>query len=338
SAEPRRSAVAVVSVDTDRALLTRIGAEIGALGWRVKTPPARPDLALAQIAKRAQTLAVLRIASRGEGIELWVAPEVDAEAHSEWIELDRRHPEVGVLRAIESLRARFVELGIEPEAAPAEDPSAADGEPLASEPGSKLNAAESARSHAALQEEGAFETEPPSSLPPRGVELGLGAGALYASRAASLESKLALAIRIVPDPHFVTSLEAWLPLSEVNVASGERSAALRSTLFGATGEYRGRLGRLRWGAGLGCGLGVVQLRGHSSEGFVGLSKTLYAAVPWVRFQSEFPLSPRFALRLQATAGIARPRPVVQLGDVVGDYWGQPMLSATGSLEWAPFAK
>lgn len=336
-AEARRSAVALVSVDAAPALAARIRAEMSALGWRVKTSSAAPELALAQIAKRAHTLAVVRIAARGEGIELWVAPEVDAEARNEWIQLDPVRPELGVLRAVESLRARFVELGIEPESARAEEASSEPNEPNSGD----QRAAPDALGRIVPPEPPTPVDSAPSRvsepLPPPGVELGLGAGAVYASRAAALEGKLTLALRVVPHPHFVTSLEGWLPLSEVDVASGERSAALRSTLLGATVGYRASVARLRWGAGIGCALGVVQLRGRSSEGFVGVSKTLYVAVPWMRFHAEFPLARRFALRLEATAGLARPRPVVELGDVVGDYWGQPLLAGTGGFEWAPFA-
>lgn len=339
-AKPRRSAVALVTGGSEPALVARIQAELAALGWRVKAVPGDRGEALVQVAKRAQTLAVVRFGPRGEGIELWVAPEPAAESQQEWIAIDAGGADVAVLRAVEALRARFLELGIEPESEPAR----------ADEPVTEVATSDDSPGRRPPARRGsAIDRAPPREVrertriggpallrSPRAV-FGLSGAALRAVGAESVEAKLVFAIRLLAEPKVSASLEGWLPLNEATVGAGERSARVRSSMLGATLGYREHTGPLRWGAGVGCALALLDLRGNSSETFVGVSKSLYVALPSARLHAELPLSRRLAIRLEGVAGLARPRPRIALG-AAGEYWGQPLLSAALGLEWSPFSQ
>lgn len=355
AAEPRRSAVALVTVGAQPELQARIRAEIGALGWRVKEISPGGDVALAQIARRARTLAVLRVAAGAEGIELWVAPEVDAQARSEWIDIDPRRPELAVLRAIESLRARFLELGIEPEssagsetpesaATPSSEAAAAGGKPRDTKPEAKANATQPTGDSAPPEpiETGAVEgdglIEPPGThyFAPV-VWFGLGGGVVQATNSSTPQVTLAGSVRLQAFPHVVANLEAWLPLSAVTLESGARSADVRSSLFGAALEYRAEAKRLQFGAGIGCAFALILARGNSNQNFVGKEARFYAAVPFGRLFSQYALSRQLYARIEASVGLSAPRPVIELErDQLGSYWAQPLLSGMLGLEWAPF--
>lgn len=354
----RRSAIALVTVGAQPELHARIRAEIGALGWRIKEVPPGADVALAQIARRAHTLAVLRVTAGAEGIELWVAPEVDAQARSEWIEIDARRPELAVLRAVESLRARFLELGIEPESNAGGDSSDGAATPAASASTSSAapsgepkppNAATSATpktaSSASVPEpietgpiEGDGLIEPPGTrhFPPV-VWFGLAGGAVQATSSGAPQPTLAGTIRLQPYPNFAVDLDAWLPLGSVTLENGTRSTDVRSTLFGAGLEYRAVARRFQGGVGAGCAFALVYSRGNANQYFIGKEAKFYSAVPFARVFLQYSLTRQLYARIEATAGLSSPRPVIELdSNVLGSYWAQPLLSGMLGLEWAPF--
>lgn len=354
-AQGRRSAIALVTVGAQPELQARIRAEIGALGWRIKEISPGADLALAQIARRAHTLAVLRVAAGAEGIELWVAPEVDAQARSEWIDIDPRRPDLAVLRAVESLRARFLELGIEPEsnagneapdtavntATPDRQPppkrSDSQGPPKSSTDNSRRDTTPPIPIETGPVDGNGIIEPPGTHYFPPVVWFGLGGGVVQATSSGTPQGTLAGSVRLQPYAHVAVDLEAWLPLSTVTLQRGARSADVQSTLFGAALEYRAEANRLQFGAGVGCAFALISARGKSNQDYVGKEARFYAAVPFGRLFTQYSLSRQLYARLEASVGLSTPRPVIELEqNELGSYWAQPLLSGMLGLEWAPF--
>ncbi|MFZ5894205.1 MAG: hypothetical protein ACOY0T_24305 [Myxococcota bacterium] len=366
-AEPRRTAIALVTVGADPELHARIRAEINTLGWRVTEIAPGGDVALAQIARRARTLAVLRVVRGAEGIELWVAPEVDAQARSEWIDVDPRRPELAVVRAVESLRARFIELGIEPEAsnAPAAGTSSSgspnpttsaspsansspSSAPLrSSSPGSSASPSGTSGTVPSAEPPKDYDEDfdisevidpgPRTHFPPR-VWLAVAGGALQSTTVGSLHVGVTAAVRLQPTRNLATGVELWLPATAARMEDKEGSADVRATLAGASIEYR--TGSRRWEVGVGAGaaFAIVNVQGYPKEGFAGRRENLYAALPFGRLFCGYALSRSLYLRIDGTVGVSQPRVGIQFDQNVIAYWAQPLISGTLGLEWAPFVK
>ncbi|HYO96405.1 MAG TPA: hypothetical protein VER33_17935 [Polyangiaceae bacterium] len=305
---PRRTAIAVVSGGADTPFSLRLKAELLELGWRAIDIEPEADLALAQIARRAGTLAVLRVGKRAEGIEVWVAPEVDAEASSEWIDIETARPELAVLRAVEALRARFVELGLEPEGTAAATPV-----PLA---------------------------QPPPPAPPRALRLWLGARAAVSwSPGGSSEIPYAGAlVRWLPTPLGAVVLELAVPVRSGQVHGIEGRTSVRPFVIAALAEPQLTFQHWHFVAGLGAALALIELEGHPAAGYAGRSDTLVTGLALARTAAQLRLARRWQLRFDVTYGIAAPRPVVRFDERVAAVWGRPLLLAGINLQWAIFGE
>lgn len=303
---PRRTAIAVVSGGANAPFSLRLRAELQGLGWRAIEIEPEADLALAQIARRAGTLAVLRVGTRAEGIEVWVAPEVDAEASSEWIDIEPARQELAVLRAVEALRARFVELGLEPEATTATIPMPS--------------------------------TQPRPPAPRRALRVWLGARtALSWTPGGVSEVPYAGAlVRWLPTPMGALVLELALPLRRAHVSGVEGRTSVRPFLLAALAEPQLTFRHWQLAAGLGAALAVIDLEGHPAAGYAGRSDTLVTGLALARTAAQLRLARRWQLRVDATYGIAAPRPVVRFDERVAAVWGRPLLLAGINLQWSLF--
>jgi len=341
-AEPRRSAIALVTGGADPELHARLRAEIAALGWRVTEIAPGADVALAQVARRAKTLAVLRVGQGAEGIEVWVAPEVDAQASSEWIDVDARRPELSVLRAVEALRARFLELGIEPEATPAgahadATPTGSGSETTQLAPAAAIPEPE-ASSSAAGTTPGSDEgmRDDPKQRSGSALWLGLASGVAHATTVGTPQIVVSGALRF-DMAKVAVGLEVWWPLTASRIEASEGSADVASTILASFAEYRLRHRAWAFGAGLGGALAIVNLRGITA---VGMRETrtdsFYRGLLLGRLACEAELSRSFRLRAETSVGVAAPHSGVRFGQSVVAYWGQPLLAASLGLLWAPF--
>jgi hypothetical protein len=371
SAQNKRTAIALVAGGAPRELHTRLRAELTALGWRVREMPLGDDVALAQVARRAKTLAVVRVGRSAEGIELWVAPEVDAEARSEWVDVDPRRPELAVLRAVEALRARFLELGIEPEDMrdAAGDAAITGGvterppEPKseANKPDSKEDPHKGGGAKAGAAKAGAVKagTTPqsedanlhiwgdmpsdadPGALPAapplrRAVWLGAGGGVASASSVLGPNVSLVGVLHVVPSPKLGLGLEFWWPPSTSSIESVEGSAEARPVLAAISGEYRHRRGQFVVAGGGGLGLLMLFTQGSAELPYIGRQAAAYSSLPFGRLAGEFDLSQRVHLRAEGTLGFSLPRAIVSFNGREVASWGRPFLGGSLSFEAALF--
>lgn len=319
TASPRRSAIALVTPGARPELDAHLRAELSALGWRVLEIDPAGDVALAQIARRASTLAVLRVGQQAEGIEVWVAPEVDGEARSEWIDVDRRRPDLAVVRAVEALRARFLELGIEPEND--RDLQHARRPPKAShehEPGSPSDADAAVLAAPLLQ-----------------LWLGAEGALLSAHQGVSLlQPYLAGRVGFEVNRSLSLGVEVWWSPAALALESREGSATIRAVLAAASGEYRHWVDGLGFGAGGGVALVSLDMSGNGAEGYDGQRDSVLTALPFIRGSLALPLSLRLRLRAEVTGGISLPRAVVRFGGREVASWGRPLLGAALGVEGA----
>jgi hypothetical protein len=356
AAQPRHTAIALVSGGADAELHARLRAELAGLGWRVKEMGLGGDLALEQVARRAGTLAVLRVGRSAEGIEVWVAPEVDSEAASEWIDVDARRPELAVLRAVEALRARFLELGIEPEglrgeasgseAAPSENASPPG--PASSTPGkggSEPRPGEGKPSRGAPGDEpgelGQDEPEPPSAqLPvvPHASEtlwLSASGGVISASKQLAPSATVSGAVRFVHESWLGVDLAAWWSPVAARVTGSQGYADVRTGLVALGGEVRDRRGSWTLAAGAGAALVWLSMTGHSvTDRYRGQSAAALTGMPYARVAAEFTLVRRLHLRAEGMFGVTVQRAHVLFAQTTVATWGRPLLAGSLGFEWA----
>ncbi len=346
-AQSRRTAIALVTGGADPELHARLLAELRSLGWRVREIAPGSDVALAQVARRAATLAVLRVGRGAEGVEVWVAPEVDAEARSEWIDVDTEHPEVGVLRAVETLRARFLELGLEPEDAqtggglvdgsddpkrvrpPVEEPRTKPGSQPAAKPASKSPSKPATPATDATPAAGAHaagHAVPDEFLPipdvseeqgaagktsARGLWLGLAGGLAAGGSDMSATPALTGSVRYVPVRWFGVDLSAsWTPAG-ANVSTSTSWSELRGNWIGLAPELRYESGGWALTGAAGCALAIIDLRGHTSDpALTGRRAAIFTGLPFLRAAGEVELAASLRVRIEALAGISAPRAVI----------------------------
>jgi hypothetical protein len=312
----RRTAIALVTGGADRELHARVGAELRALGWRVVEVAPGSDLALAQIARRAGTLAVLRVGQAAEGIEVWVAPEVDAEAKSEWVDVDPQRPDLAVVLAVEALRARFLEFGLEPEHSSnlGKEPVAARRRPGPAKP--------------------VVVSQP--SRPPAtnavGSALWVGAGAAMLVAGEGVTSSAEIALRFLPVRWLGFDVAGWWPLSAAHVEATGGSAEMRSKLVLGAGELRWNLPEMSFGAGAGVGLAAVDLDGRADAGYVGSTDSLLTALPFGRLAFEVRVTRGLRVRMTSNVGASTPRAVIRFDERWVASWGRPFFALTLGIQ------
>lgn len=355
-AEPRHTAIALVSGGANAELHARLRAELAGLGWRVREIPLGNELALAQVARRAGTLAVLRVGRSAEGIEVWVAPEVDSEARSEWVDVDPKRPELAVLRAVEALRARFLELGIEPEDLREDSNGADSGSAIrstASESTSERPAADSTGASKkpnppveveepdlADTDASALSPAPEAPEPPRAPHalwLGAGGGLFTASQDLGPSATLGGGLRYVRGSWLGVDLSFWWPPAASRVRAEEGYADVRAALVALAVEGRDR--RRTWTLAGGGGVALVSLSmdGYAQkDGYGNNSTSVVTAMPFARVATELELADRLHLRAEGAVGFTAQRALVRFDQNTVAIWGRPFLSASLGLTWAAF--
>ena len=321
-AELKQSAIALVSGGANGELHARLRAELHALGWRVREVSSAADSTLDEVARRAATLAVLRVDPRGEHIEIWVAKEVDASVGAERVAVDPVHPELAVLRSVETVRARFLELGISPENA-TPPPAPAEAPPRVIVP---------------------VKAPAPSPLPlplpapqDRGVWIDLGAGVSSISPRLEVRPAFSGSVRYVPRSFFAADLSVALSPFSATLRDASLATKVWFHTAGLAAELRHSEASYAAGIGLGAALAVIDLQGESSEDAVGKRVRLVTALPFLRASTELALNRAVRVRFEGLLGLTAPRAVVGfLGEPVASL-GRPWFGARLAFALRPGA-
>jgi len=325
----KRTAIAVVSGGGGPELAARLRAELSAIGWRVIEVEPQGEGSLAQLARRAGTLAVVRVASQGDGIEVWVGPEVAAEATSEWIDVDSAEPSLSVVRAVEALRARFLELGIEPEPKAPEppEPTRPADMPAMSRPAPPP----SPQPPESPPSDAAAAPAAPSVAPP--VWLRAQGAAIYSAGGLGLTPEIALGGQVRLYGSWSVGAEFWFPPVTPEVEASAGSARVRLLFAALSSEYRFVSGA--FGAGLAAGVAVSRLDfdGSPEADFLSRDAHVVTWLPFARGLLSVRISGRSLLRLDAGAGPSFPRVRLQFAGEDVAAWGRPAAFAALGLEW-----
>lgn len=326
----KRTAIALVSGGGWPEVDARLRAEFSGIGWRVIDVDPAGDVALAKIARRAGTLAVVRISREGDGIEVWVGPEVAAEATSEWIDVDPALPSTSVVRAVEALRARFLELGIEPEskgeASDTATPPGSDAAPSPAAPPPNERAPKvSVQPNPKVPEAVGIST-PPLWLRAQGA-------AMISSGGLGLTPQIALGGQLSLYRRWSVGAEFWFPPVTTEVEDEAGSARVRVLFAALSAEYRAADGPI--GAGLGAGVGVSRLdfEGAPAMDYSAREANVLAWLPFVRALLSARIAGGLLLRLDAAVGPSFPRVELQFAGENVASWGRPVAFGALGLEW-----
>jgi hypothetical protein len=300
--------VLIVLVDNQgsRELVARVEAELSALGFRVRRLSRRGNEALPRLARRAAAVAAVGVRRRDVAIDLWGEdPDSGHTAFADRIAVDpARGKEIAAVAAAEALRGRLLRLGVTAQTLQSEVAKA----PPAAEP-------------------------EPAPLETRGVRYGaffaLGPGSGLSSVPSAF---MRVGGEIAPLSWLSLSLAgAWQPLpDELSAREGEASVRVAQALLSA--DYRFGSDALRWGAGPGFALALVDMEGSAGGDYRARSERLVTSGPFAHGMAALRLVGPLHLRADAELGVALPRIVVRFAGRDVASWGRPFLQCALGLE------
>jgi hypothetical protein len=298
--------IAVVANPDRAALVARLRAELGDLGFKVEEAPA--DLgseALDALTDGTHYLALIRIDEAGQAIEFRVRARDTGKLLHDRIALRPRRADVAAVATVELLRARLIKLGLLPASASA--PPAA---PLPPPP-------------------------PPVPLDFPSVTADFNAGAWYSAGGLGVSPAIMLGLRAHPKRWLAVgalgAFGAFEPqASAFSASQGEVQS--RATLLGVITDFGFGVGRTHFEFGGGVALSLLSLTGQARPPFAGRVTHSYGAAPIARANFGFRLAGPVSLHLQTLAGVSSPRVAVQFaGDTVA-HWGRPLVLSLIGLE------
>ena len=302
--------------ETDERTLTRLRAELDALGLRVVEVAAPPGTqsprTLERAAREVGAFAALRIVPWERGIEVWIADRVTGKTLLRELVVapGEAADEIVAVRAVELLRASLLELELPQNHAGSVPPPPA-VERLVSNPRRKA-------------------PEPRS-----GFEFGLGAGPLLSPGGVNPNWQLLLEARYVMGPTWGAEIVLLLPTLPSTIRQPEGSADITVFVAGAglTAEMLPKSDP--WLARVALGVGGAALRMVGSPGplYVGQTDSVLVALPYTRLDLLYRVGPQLRLGGSIWAGVALPRAAVTFADRRVATWGRPAGSGTLQLEF-----
>lgn len=304
--------IALVRSRGDQVIALRLAAELDALGYLVVeiTGPAATR-ALVDLARIHDVDAFLRPTPSRTGIELLVLmpPGPDAQRPEAGMLEDvvsvgrRRHDDLLALRAVETLRARLLEVGL---IAPPEVFEASEVAELEPEPGP-------------------LEPTKSESVDPwMWIELAPSYGG---NTEMGFGPRMQVALRAEPTSVWSVSVLGNFALTSREVRRSVGEAEVTAHWLALATDVR--LVQSAWAWDVGAGVGAVRLfvDGSAETPFEGRSTAVTTSLPFVRTAVHPELSPLLRLRLEVLAGWAMPRTVVGFLDQDAP-WGRPELQAS----------
>jgi len=325
--------VLVISAGVGDPVTPRLLDELVSLGMTVEVTPAlEGDLAALGRARHAG--AALRVATSRRAIDVWVDSGPDPDARQQHVEEPLGEPgdqaSALALRAVESLRGRLLRIDAPPmppsppDPAPAATPQppkpAHSDRPVSSASTPARPAAAPApttnRFRIALYLVPSVLTQPGGGLPAAGGPL-VGGRWLVTRR---VGGELLVLATVVPAT--IDAPEGAVRISGAVTGIGAWVDLLDPTL------------PLAMGAGAGIGAGFLNYDAEATTANVrGRDGTIGYVFPYAHSALSWHVLPPLGLRADVAAGVARPRPVIQIVGRDSDaVFGQPMLTLGVGLE------
>lgn len=314
SQENRPSAVpniALVRSPGDQAIALRLAAELDALGYRVVEITGPATLSpLVELARDHDVDALLRSTPSRTGIELVVVlpAGLDAERPEGGLIEDvvsvghRRHDDLLALRAVETLRARLLEVGLIALPEVFEPPEVA--EPLAPP---------------------VFEPEMPVATPEAWLWLEV-APSYGGNVAMGFGPRLQLAVRAEPASAWSVSVIGNVALRAHEVQGDTGEATVTAHWLALATDARLIQSSWAWDVGAGAGAVRLAVEGRAEDPYEGRSTRALTVLPFLRTAVHPEVSPLLRVRLEILAGWAMPGTVVGFLDQDVP-WGSPELQA-----------
>ncbi|MCC6217153.1 MAG: hypothetical protein IT376_20005 [Polyangiaceae bacterium] len=341
----------LITVDADvPELVGRLRAELEHLGFRVTIgPTARAPLE--DQARAAGVDAALRVTPDRRGVEVWaVNTESRASALREVVlPAGEADPGVVAVRAVELVRAAFLELDVElpaPDRAEPRDDAGADDD---GERPSPPLAASAAPDAAPVVPVPATRSAAPGAegraAPARRVEraepvaaLGAGPAVVVSGGGVPPAGQLALAGRLRLGDHAALGAVLGYAIVGGTLRGSEGSAEPRAHVAGLDLAYRGALGG-RWvlRAGVGAAGLWLQVRGAAVAPYESRAAATLVALPYgVAGVEAWPWA-SLGIAADVRAGVPVPDPDVHFADRVVATWGAPVVVAGVALVagWRP---
>lgn len=306
--------IALVRSRGDQAITLRLAAELDALGYRVVEITGPATLSpLVELARAHDVDALLRSTPSRTGIELVVLLPAGLDAERPEGELiedvvsvgHRRHDDLLALRAVETLRARLLEVGLIAPREVFEPPEVVEPVPPAIEP--EIPVANRAIPEAWLW----LEVAPSYG---GNVEMGFG-------------PRLQLAVRAEPAAAWSVSVIGNVALSARDVRRGMGEATVTAHWLALATDARLLQSSWSWDVGAGVGAVRLEVKGRAEDPYEGRSTRALTLLPFLRTAVHPEVSRRLRVRLEVLAGWAVPRTVVGFLDEDVP-WGSPELQAS----------
>jgi hypothetical protein len=298
-------ALAVVANPDRPALVARLRAELGDLGFRVEEAPAELSSdALDAFTDGIHFLAVVRIDEALQAIEFRIRSPQSGELSRDRVALRPRRADVAAVATVELLRARLIKLGILSAPPPPPPPPPA---PLPPPP-----------------------PPPPPSFP--SVTADVYAGAWYTAGGLGASPALVLGLR--------AHLKSWLAVGALGAfepqaaefSATEGDVRSRATLLGVLTDFGFGTGRARFELGGGVALSMLSLSGEAGSPFAGRVTHSYGVAPMARANLGFRLTGPVSLHTELLGGVSSPRVAVRFADRTVAHWGRPFMLGLIGLE------
>lgn len=331
--------VLLTATETQADLRERLRTELTQGGWLVVELPSSTDAPSRvpdEVARHVHAAVAMRIDAQGD-VELWVVdPRSGATIHHESIDTQPNEgPDVVSLRVVEVLRARLLKLGV---SVPSIEPHPA--EPGQSEPPSAAASATPPES---------APKRPPTPMdqgrrPPRSeavptdrkmqaIDVSAAPIAAWSPGGLGLNAEIGLQGLYVFDRKWALGIAGVVPVGSSSVQQQMGTVAVSWGYAGVSFERRFLYDHGGFALGASAGVVTQYLSGEANAPYRSATDWVATGAALGRVGTRFNLSESLRVRLDGSAGVAAPRPVVMIADRRAASWGRPLLLLSLGLEW-----
>ena len=324
--------IIIIAPASDDRISLRLQAELRSLRFDVPEieiapdPPSRAQLEDA--ARKSEAVAAVRIVPSRSGVEVWIVDRITGKTVLREMVTSGGGPAsrdaTVALRVVELLRASLMELD-------AAGPPQGDMEtpPMIRE----LMAPPRITAPIVAQTVSLPEPTPPAFSIELGPAAVLSPGG-FSPGGFSPSGAVSAAVYYHPSEPFGVNLIAMIPIVPATVSGLEGATTARIGLVGGGPRGTWTPAGSAWALSLGGGLAALWLHldGQPLPGFVGTSRNLFSAAPYLRAGLGLTVIPRLRLRADAVLGASLPLTLVKFGDRLAAVWGVPFVAPTLGVE------
>jgi hypothetical protein len=312
SAPPSRERRILIVDAGDDSVSTRMTAELGALGFEVRTVQrsraTAGDSDIELLSRTIEALATIGVDRASGEVRVWTVDRTSGRIVLRAVVAIEQDPAVVALRAVEALRTSLHEV---------ESPSPTD--------------AGTARTSIARDVDRPAPTVEPRGPPSLDVSLGpalAGSGGI-----SGVSWQALLSLHWLLRPRWGIEAVGIAPLGRATWKESEGSASLIFGLVAAGVHWRPLA--MHWctlDLGGGIGAALIHTEGSPNAGFFGRNHDTPVATPLVNIGYAVSVVRSLWLRADVVGAVAIPRPVFAFADRIAGSWGQPLVLGSLGIE------